>query len=301
MPAALLMVLSTALFALMGVAVKSASAHYGTGEIVVVRSLIGTLLAAGLAWHQGVALSTQVPGRHLWRGLVGTSSMLLWFAAMSRLPLATAVTLNYMSSVWMACFLLLRTWRGHGPIDVRLVTTVALGFVGVALVLQPTLSQNQLGFGLLGLASGMFSAAAYLLVAALGRAGEPEQRVVFYFSLVGVAVGLAAVPLTGGFHPHGSEGLWPLVAAGVLATIAQLAMTRAYAIGRPLVNASLQYLGIVFSFGLGVWWFDDPVTAPALFGMALIIAAGLRATQVRAHGAPDAGAPPASDEPPPRP
>ena len=46
----------------------------------------------------------------------------------------------------------------------------------------------------------------------------------------------------------------------MLATAAQLLMTRAYGIGRTLVNASLQYLGIAFSFVYGVLLFDDPVT-----------------------------------------
>jgi S-adenosylmethionine uptake transporter len=72
-----------------------------------------------------------------------------------------------------------------------------------------------------------------------------------------------------------------LVATGVLATVAQLLMTRAYAIGRALSNASLQYLGIVFSFGYGVWLFDDPVSAVALLGMVMIVLAGVAATLLR--------------------
>jgi S-adenosylmethionine uptake transporter len=63
-------------------------------------------------------------------------------------------------------------------------------------------------------------------------------------------------------------------------------MTRAYAIGRPLSNASLQYLGIAVSFGYGVWLFDDPVTASALGGMLLIVGAGLAATFLRSRSGP---------------
>ncbi len=72
-------------------------------------------------------------------------------------------------------------------------------------------------------------------------------------------------------------------------------MTRAYRIGHTLSNASLQYLGIVFSFVFGVLLFDDPVTWMALAGMALIIAAGLTATLLRArqqHDALDTRSPP---------
>ncbi len=63
-------------------------------------------------------------------------------------------------------------------------------------------------------------------------------------------------------------------------------MTRAYAIGRPLVNASLQYLGIVFSFVYGVVLFHDPVTWMAILGMIFIVAAGVAATFLRSKAAP---------------
>ena len=60
----------------------------------------------------------------------------------------------------------------------------------------------------------------------------------------------------------------------------------AYTIGRTLSNASPQYLGIAFSFGYGVWIFDDPVTWMALAGMVIIVAAGLAATLLWSRQAP---------------
>jgi S-adenosylmethionine uptake transporter len=292
MPAALLLLLSTLLFATMGVAVKLASALYSTGEIVFYRGLVGALMMALLSRHQGQSLRTAVPGMHFWRGICGVSALTLWFYAMGNLPLATAVTLNYMSSVWMALFLLGgAVLMGAQRVDGRLVFAVLLGFAGVALILRPTMEHNQLWYGLAGLLSGMLSAMAYLQVTALGRAGEPEARVVFYFSLGGMTV-RAALALAEGLHSHTLAGAGLLLAIGALATVAQLLMTRAYAIGRPLVNASLQYMGIVFSFGYGVWLFDDPVTRMSLLGMALIICAGVTAAALRSKSAPQTGAPP---------
>ncbi|MCK7491069.1 MAG: hypothetical protein MZW92_04330 [Comamonadaceae bacterium] len=59
------------------------------------------------------------------------------------LPLATAMTLNYMSSVWMALFLIGgAVMLGAARIDGRLVAAVLLGFAGVALVLRPTIEQR---------------------------------------------------------------------------------------------------------------------------------------------------------------
>lgn len=276
------------LFALMGVCVKLASARYGAGEIVMYRSLFGISFVAWWSRWRGGSLRTTVPGMHAWRATVGVISLALWFYAIgSGLPLATAMTLNYMSSVWMALFLIGgAVIVGGARIDGRLIATVLAGFAGVALVLRPTLDQAQLWHGVAGLASGMIAAMAYLQVTALGRAGEPDYRIVFYFSAGGVVVGAALAMLQGGFAGHDPRGAALLTAIGLLATAAQLMMTRAYAIGSPLINASLHYAGIGFAFLFGVLWFDEAVSAMALLGIALIVVAGVSATLLRARLAP---------------
>ena len=281
--APLMMIGASFLFASMGVCVKLASATYDAGEIVAYRGLIGTLGIALAARARGVPLRTSVPGMHAWRSAVGVAALVLWFYAIARLPLATAVTLNYMSSVWMALFLIGgAVLVGAQRVDPRLVVTVLVGFCGVALVLKPTIARDQLLPGIVGVASGMLSAMAYLQVTTLGRAGEPEIRVVFYFSLGSLVAGIALACATG-WHPHTARGIALLLGCGVLATTAQVLLTRAYAIGRTLTNASLNYLGIAFSFVYGIVLFDDPLTVPALAGMALIVASGLAATRLRAR------------------
>lgn len=288
--AAWMMVLATVLFAGMGLCVKKASAEVTTAEVVFCRGLVGAVIMLVLAWAQRVPLRTELPRQHLWRGVAGVSALSLWFYAMAHLPLATAVTLNYMSSVWMAVFLMLRQlWRRwhdtpHRPIPLPLLAAVLLGFVGVAMVLRPTLQRDQWLEGLAALLSGMLAAWAYLQVVALGRSGEPEQRVVFYFSVFGTLVGLI---LMGGralsqayvwTSPSLSGWAW-LLGIGLFATLAQLAMTRAYAHGQPLAMASLQYLGIVHAFVLGVWFFDEPVYAVSVVGTVLIVVAGIAANR----------------------
>jgi S-adenosylmethionine uptake transporter len=287
LPAWLMMVVATFLFASMGVCVKMASSHYGTGEIVFYRGLVGAVMIALVARWRGGSLRTSVPGMHFWRSASGVAALSMWFYAIGNLPLATAMTLNYMSSVWMALFLIGgAAMLGTARVDGRLVATVLLGFAGVALVLRPTMADNQLWHGLMGLISGMISAIAYLQVTALGRIGEPEYRIVFYFSLGGLAAGALLTLFTGGFSGHTLRGATLLLALGVLAATAQLLMTRAYATGRPLVNASLQYLGIAFAFGYGALLFHDPVTLMSLVGMSLIVASGVAATLLRSQAAP---------------
>lgn len=285
------MVLATLLFAAMGLGVKKASAHVTTVEIVFFRGLVGMLLIGSLALIKRWPLATKVPSDHLWRGVAGVSALCLWFFAIGRLPLATAVTLNYMSSVWMAVFLVLRQWwrsrRGDAfrRIDHVLLWAIGSGFIGVTLVLQPTLAREQWLEGLAGLASGMLAAWAYLQVVTLGRHGEPEHRVVFYFSASSVIVGLAMVLV---LKPH--HLTWPvdrsaetwawLLCVGVFATAAQMLMTRAYAIGKALSMASLQYLGIVHAFVLGITVFGEPLHWLSVLGAVLIVCAGIVANRM---------------------
>ena len=293
--APLLMLGSALLFSVMAVCVKWASVQYSACELVFYRSLVGTLFVSAVARVNGTSLRTSLPAMHFWRCICGVISLTLWFYAIGGLPLATAMTLNYMSSVWMALFLLGgAVMLGAARVDGRLVAAVLTGFAGVALVLRPTFEQQQLWHGMAGLLSGLIAAMAYLQVTALGRAGEPELRIVFYFSLGGLALGALWMALQGA-HAHSLRGLALLLAIGLSATAAQMMMTRAYRIGRTLSNASLQYVGIVFSFGFGVLLFDDPVTWMALAGMVLIVIAGLAATFLRSHHqqvAPDIRSPP---------
>ncbi len=287
------MLLAAVLFATMGVCVKFASEHFHALDIVFYRGLVGVVVLVVVMRQQRVALRSPVPMMHFWRSLVGVVSLVGWFYSIGQLPLATAVTLNYTSSVWIATFLLggavLFNQRSHSSTQTPLMLTIVLGFVGVALVLRPTLSAGQLVGGMVGLLSGMFAALAYLQVASLARAGEPDSRTVWYFSLGSVLVGGLGMLVVGGTAWSGWQGVW-LLPIGLLALGGQLCMTRAYASGATLVVANLQYTGIIFASLYGVWIFGDHIDALAGLGIGLIIVSGVVATALRARAIPKAPA-----------
>jgi len=291
--AALWMLLAAVFFASMGVCVKFASAHFNALDIVFYRGLVGVVVLGVVMRQQGTALRTPVPMMHFWRSLVGVVSLVGWFYAIGELPLATAVTLNYTSSMWIATFLLggavLFNQRSLSSAQTPLMFTIVLGFVGVALVLRPTLSAGQALGGMVGLLSGMFAALAYLQVASLARAGEPDSRTVWYFSLGSVLVGGLGMLIVGGTAWSGWQGVW-LLPIGLLALGGQLCMTRAYASGATLVVANLQYTGIVFASLYGVWIFGDHIDALAGLGIGLIIVSGVLATALRKRAIPQAPA-----------
>ena len=260
-------------------------------------SQLSMVFMAAWARSRGTPLRTRHAGMHAWRSAVGVLSLGAWFYAIAVLPLATAMTLNYMSSVWVAAFLVggaVLAWnpRSGALLPGRqgaLAMTVLTGFAGVVLTLRPSIDAHQAFAGVMGLLSGLLSAFAYLQVMALAKVGEPEDRTVFYFSL-GSAVAGAAGMLFTGVSPWAWEHAAWLVPMALLASLGQWAMTRAYSHGATLLVANLQYSGIVFGALYSLLLFGDDIPAVGWAGMALILASGIAATVLRARAAPDAPA-----------
>ncbi len=269
------MLVAGALFATMGVCAKLLVGQFTGAELSLYRSIVSLLVIGSYILWQRQSIATPFARGHFWRGLTGTVSLIGYFYAMTQLPLATAVALNYTSPLWLALLSTLLFGERFRP---RLLVAIGLGFVGAILLLRPTFSGGQAAAGLIGLGSGFFGACAYLNVKKLGAAGEPEWRVVFYFALAGtLGSGLTQGLVGREFHPVALRHLGLLFGMGLAATLAQLAMTRAYHRGNTLVVGALSYSTILFaSFG-GLLLFDEVLPPVAWLGMATIIASGLLA------------------------
>ena len=281
---ALWVLLAALFFATMSVGIKIAGASFSISELVFYRGTVSVLFMAVLLRANGVSLRTTVPGMHAWRSLVGTLSLGAWFYAIAHLPLATAMTLNYMSSIWIGAFVCGGALLyGRSPSQGPLLVTVLSGFAGVVMMLRPTLDQQQLFAGVVGLMSGLTAALAYLQVTGLGRIGEPELRTVFYFSagsMVAGLVGMAVTEVTPWSAVPWQATAW-LVPIGILAALGQWCMTRAYSRGSTMLVANLQYTGIVLGALYGLLLFGDQIPLLGWAGMGVIMASGIAATVLR--------------------
>jgi len=265
------MIVASLLFAFMGVCVKLGSTQFTPGEIVFYRGGISVLMMGFAATIGRVSLLTPHWRMQLSRGAAGSLALMCYFFAIGILPLATAVTLNYTSPIFVALVLAIAFGERLRP---AVLISVLTGFAGVVLLLRPSLQPEQWLGALAGLSSGMIASLAYVSVRELGRAGEPEVRTVFWFSVVTSLLSLGWA-LMGDLHLPDARGAATMLGVGLFGGLAQLAMTRSYRFGRTVVSANLSYATVLFAslFGMLVW--GEAVTAAGWMAMALIVGSGV--------------------------
>jgi drug/metabolite transporter (DMT)-like permease len=196
--------------------------------------------------------------------------MYCFFYAIAHLRLADAVLLNQCLPLFLP--LVERVWLGE-PIPRRLGWVLALGFLGVLLILKPG-SDVFSPAALVGLASAILAAVAQVGVRRLTRT-EPATRIVFYFGLISTL--FSAPPAAAAWITPPADMALVLLAMGVLATAGQLALTRAYAHAPAAQVGPFLYTGPVFA-GMLDWWFWRTLPDRLFLAGALLVVASAVAT-----------------------
>ncbi|MFC0225398.1 DMT family transporter [Serratia aquatilis] len=267
---ALWMIVASAFFALMGVCIKLASAKVGFFDIVFYRSFINVAIVALLIKLKNIGFRTRHLSLHMKRAAIGNAAMYCGFYSLIHLPIATATTLGYTSPIFQSVITFV---TAKGQLTGKLLFSVLLGFVGILILLRPDVPHGEYAATLIGLLSGLLTALAYFNVGKLVRTGEPELRVVFYFSLVGTLVGAVMTSFIG-FTALDSITLLCVCAIGIFGSLGQITLTRAYGTGNAVIVSILSYSTIIFSTLLGYLIFDESLSSSAAVGMVLIILSG---------------------------
>jgi drug/metabolite transporter (DMT)-like permease len=259
------------LFSCMGALVKLGSTYFSSTELVFYRSIIGFLIICVIVGIKRLPISTLHWKNHCWRGLSGLGSLLMFFYCITKLPLATAVSLSYTSPLFLTLFTTIML-KEH--FHWLLAVAVTIGFAGVILLLHPSIQEDQWTGGLIGLASGFLAAVAYLNIKFLGNLGEPDWRVVFYFTLISTII-TSIWMMFDTFHPITPFNFLLLMGIGITATLAQLALTRAYHTGKVLVVGALAYSTVLFACVWGILIWGEALSLLSLIGIGCIVAGGL--------------------------
>lgn len=256
-------------FSGMGAAVKEASlAGVPILEIIFFRSAFALVPLMGLGiWRSGFRLpTTRYPGAHVKRAVVGIASMFCTFAALSMLPFSTAVAIGFTTPLFLT--LLSGPLLGE-PVSRARWAATAVGFAGVAIVLNPSLEGGGLGYGL-ALAGALLTAGVIISVRQLAH--EPALVTTSYFTAATTIASLLTLPF-GWIMP--SPWLLGLMAlAGVLGGLAQLLMTQSLRYAPPSALVSLDYTQLIWASLLGFMLWGEAPSARTLLGGAVIIGCG---------------------------
>ena len=293
------MLLSTLLFAGMNACVKQLH-HLPALEIIFFRSIFSIVASYVALRRLGVAPFGNNYRLLISRGSTGALALICYFLALQNLPLATAVTVQYLAPIFAT---VLGIWLVREPVLGWQWVFFGLSFGGVLLVQQGGtavvhVAQVAPGAGLLylgiGVVGALVSGLSYNAIRKL-RGREHPLVIVFYFPLISLPIAAVAC-LFNWQTPHGTDWLW-LLACGAFTQGAQLTMTRAYQLERLSRVAPLNYLGMFYALGLGYLFFAETFGPLAYAGMALVLlGVGLNAWYAARADARAAALPPLAEE-----
>lgn len=273
------MAASATLFAFMNFFAKLASSSASWASVGAVRAFVGALVAVGVARARGVSLAATDRKAVFWRSVAGTGAMMTTFYALSSRTLGlgdTVTLLNLMPvflSVLAPIFLRERTTKAVG-------LGIALALGGVVLVVRPSFLFGGVSHGggvyaAVAVLSALLSSIAMMLLRRVGQT-ESAEAIAVHFSLF-AAIVLAIVAAFDFRVPTARDAAF-MIAAGVCAGFAQIAMTRAYSLEQAARVSAMSYLAVVASALLGALVLGERPPLVAILGMVLVVAGGVVVT-----------------------
>ncbi len=256
-------IISTIFFALMNVGVKYLTA-IPAHEIVLFRGLVSLIVCYLMLRRLKISLWGNNKRLLIYRGLAGTAGLIMYFYTVQNMPLASAVTIQYMSPIFT--IILAGIMRQESPRPIQWLFFI-VSFAGVVMIkgFDPRVDVMEL---VIGVSSAFFSGLAYNFIRKLKDYDQPLV-VVFYFPMV-------TVPIIGTytiFHwvTPNLEELIVLILIGLVTTAAQIDMTKAYQVDKASNISNFNYLGSIYAIVIGLLFFDETIGALAMAGIGLII------------------------------
>lgn len=257
------MLLSTLFFALMNLCVKFLG-RIPAIELVFFRSAISFILSVAMLQYNHIPMLGNQRKYLFLRGFFGVFSLILFFYTLQAMPLASAVTIQYLSPVFTS---ILAVYTLGEVMTKKQWIFLLLSFLGVVLI-KGVDTRISVIYLIMGVASALFSSLAYNSVRRI-KDSEHPLVVVFYFPLVALPV-TAVLTLFQWQTPQGNEWIFILL-MGIFTQMAQYCMTRAVQAAELSSISYLNYMGIVYALGLGFIFFGETFTWPALLGMLLVM------------------------------
>tara|TARA_A100001035_G_scaffold15220_1_gene10481 strand:+ start:578 stop:1414 length:837 start_codon:yes stop_codon:yes gene_type:complete len=255
---------STLAFALMQICVKYLP-HIPAHELILFRSIISIVLSVAILQKLGIPLLGNNKKVLMMRGIFGTTALLLFFYTLQNIPLASAVTLQYLSPIFTALFAAIFLKE---KMQIKQWLYFGISFAGVALIkgFDERISLTSM---IIGICSAMFSGMAYTCIRQLKDTEQPLV-VVLYFPLVAIPI-MSVLSYFNWVTPQGTDWLY-LLLMGLFTQIAQILMTKGIQSGVANKMISLKYVGTIYALAIGYLLFGESYGIMSLLGIAMVIA-----------------------------
>lgn len=275
----LLKVTAIGFFTVMAAFAKAAMETVPAGQTVFFRAFFSLPIVVIWLAMQGqlqTGLRTHHPWMHVWRGLIGGTSMACNFLALSMLPLPEVTVIGFITP--FVTLLLAVIFLGEKVRFFRW-SMLGLGLVGVSIVIWPRLS-----FGSEAASQVAMLGVVFVLISSTLRGvvqihirrmvkTENSAAIAFYFLLTVSVVSLATAPF--GWVRPDTTTLMFLIGAGVFGGVGQLMITASFKFAEASALAPFDYVAILFSMFVGYYWFGEVSTVPMLLGAALVVFSGV--------------------------
>lgn len=280
-----MMVASTLLFSVLWTFVKALSERYPVVEVTFFRNLFALVPVVGLVTRNGWRRTLRVNrlSGHLWRSVVGVSTMTLSFLSYHLLPLADAVAISFATPLMVTALSVPLLGERVGMFR---WSAVLVGFGGVLVIVQPGSGVLTAG-ALVAAAAACCGAFTTLTVRQLSRT-DHSLTIVFLFTVFSSVITALPLPFIWQTPTLPDWGL--LLAMGLIAGTGQVFMTRALALAPAVVVSPFNYAGLIWASLLGWLVWGDVPSHHVFFGAAIVIASGLfilyRETRKRSEARP---------------
>ena len=259
------MLIASLLFAVMNVLVKQLQ-HIPVAQIVFMRSLVMFVIVWTMLGKRKIKPLGKRRKLLIFRGLFGTLGIAFFFYTLHHMPLASAVTVHYLTPIFTV---LLAFLLGSDKLKPIQWLFFLLCFTGIYLIkgFDPRVEGLSLLVGVLGTIG---AAAAYNIIGII-RESEHYLVIMFYFPLVTLPLVILYMIFTGDFVWGAPLDWLYLSLIGLLTYGAQYFLTRSYQSGQVNKVSIISYLGVVYALTFGYFLFDEWYNLPSLAGVLLVI------------------------------
>ena len=239
-------------------------------QVMELRAIIGFILLLPLVFANGgfAAMKTRYPWRHVWRNTVHYAAQYAWLVAVTLIPLAQVISIEFTMPIWTAILAVLFIGEKLNPWK---ILAIILGLVGVLIIVRPAVDSVEIG-QVYSLAAAIGFSISVILVKSLTRV-DSVVRIIFWMLIIQGIIG--AIPAVLVWQPI-ETWLWPwIVLVAICGTFSHYCMARAMIHADATIVVPMDFLRVPLTALVGWLVYAEAIDIFTATGAVLILLGNL--------------------------